>query len=151
MAGGGSPVCDVAFANYVGIGGTFEVTRLLRARLARLLTQEVEIRALLRRQQLREANEGRLPDLTGNTDERLALVETALTARKCQRALQFLSERPGRVAPGELQRLPQRLAGTEGERQHRDRVRQVEEDRLPALAHLVAKHEVGNEEPGDKE
>lgn len=26
VAGGGSPVCDVAFANYVGIGGTFEVT-----------------------------------------------------------------------------------------------------------------------------
>src|SRR6266545_245509 len=113
-----------------GAGGALEVAVLLGARLTRLLAQELQVGALLRRQQLGEAGEGRLARLARDPYERLPLAEPALPARQRERALQLHTERTGGVARGQLERLPQRLARTQRQGEHRDRLRQVEEDRL---------------------
>ena len=84
-------------------------------------------------------------------DERLPLAERALAAGERERAGELLAERSRAVARRELERLPQRLAGAEREREHRDRLRQVEEDRLPPPLHLRSQHEIGNEEARDGE
>ena len=68
------------------VGGALEVAVLLGARLRRLLAQEVEVGALLGRQQLAEALEGGLARLTGDPDERLPLAERALRASERDRA-----------------------------------------------------------------
>src|SRR6266540_4357610 len=107
------------------VGGPLEVAVLLGARLPRLLAQEVEVGALLGGEQLREAAEGGLARLAGDSDERLPLAEPALAARERERPRQLLAERARAVAGGELERLPQRLAGAEREREHGDRFRQV--------------------------
>ena len=133
------------------VGGALEVAVLLRARLRGLLAEEVEVGALLGREQFGEAREGRLARLARDADERLTLVERALPAGERERARQLLAERPRAVARGELERLPQRLAGAEREREHRDRLGQVEEDRLAPPLHLRAEYEVGDEEAGERE
>src|SRR5581483_11526969 len=131
------------------VGGTLEVAVLLGARLARLLAEEVEVGALLGRKQLGEPGEGRLAGLAGDADERLSLAERALAACERERAGELLAERTGTVARGELERLPQRLSGAEREREHRDRLRQVEEDRLPPALDLRAKQEIGGKEASE--
>src|SRR6266536_517343 len=133
------------------VGGTLQVAVLLGARLARLLAQEVEVRTLLGGEQLGEAGEGRLARLAADADEGLALAEPVLATGERERPRQLLAERAGAVAGGELERLPQRLTGAERERKHGDRLRQVEEDRLPPPLDLRAKHEVWNEEAGEPE
>ena len=65
-------------------------------------------------------------------------------------AIELLAERSRAVTRRELKRLPQRLASSERERQHRDRLRQVEEDRLPPPLHLRPQHQIGNEEARDR-
>src|ERR671923_896905 len=71
------------------VGGALQVAVLLRARLPCLLAQELQVRALLRRQQLGEAREGRLARLARDPDERFALAEPTLPARQRERSLQL--------------------------------------------------------------
>src|SRR6266511_4691423 len=131
------------------VGGALEVAVLFGARLACLLAEEVEVRTLFGGEQLGEAGEGRLPRLAADANECLPLAERALATGERERPRQLLAERAGAVAGGELERLPQRLAGAEREREHRDRLRQVEEDRLPPPLDLRSQHEIGNEEARD--
>src|SRR5207253_4170804 len=114
-----------------------EVARLLGPRLACLLAEEVEVGALLDREQLGEARKGWFARLAGYPNERLTFGEAALAAGERQRSLEFGAERATAVATGQRERLPQRLAGAEREREHRDRLWQVEEDRLAAAAQLL--------------
>jgi hypothetical protein len=62
------------------VGGALEVAVLLGARLRRLLAEEVEVGALLGREQLTEAGESRLGRLAGDADERLPLAKRAFPA-----------------------------------------------------------------------
>jgi hypothetical protein len=80
--------------------GALEIAVLLGARLARLLTQEVEVGTLLCGEQLREASEGRLARLPCEPDERSAIVDRALPAGERERAGQLLAERSWAVAGG---------------------------------------------------
>src|SRR6266536_1695919 len=133
------------------VGGALEVAVLFGARLACLLAEEVEVRTLFGGEQLGEASEGRLARLAADADECLALAERALATGERERPRELLAERAGAVAGGELERLPQRLTSAEGKREDRDRLRQVEEDRLPPSLDLRAKQEVWNEEAGEPE
>src|SRR6266511_6131954 len=133
------------------VGGALEVAVLLGARFTRLLTQELEVGALLRRQQLGEASEGRLARIARDPYERLPLAEPALPARQRERPLQLRAERTGGVARGQLERLAQRLARAQRQREHGDRLRQVEEDRLAPALHLRAQDQIGHEKAGDRE
>src|SRR6266536_5776408 len=133
------------------VGGALEVAVLFGARLACLLAEEVEVRTLFGGEQLGEASEGRLARLAADADECLALAERALATGERERPRELLAERAGAVAGGELERLPQRLTSAEGKREDRDRLRQVEEDRLPPPLDLRAKQEVWNEEAGEPE
>src|SRR5206468_2166926 len=95
------------------VRGALEVAVLLGARLTRLLAQELQVGALLRRQQLSEAGEGRLARLARDPYERLPFAEAALPARQRERPLQLPTQRTGGVARGQLERLAQRLAGAQ--------------------------------------
>src|SRR5207245_6791207 len=75
----------------------------------------------------------------------------ALPTRQRERSLQLRAERTGAVARRQLERLPQRLAGAQRQRQHRDRLREVEEDRLAPALHLRAQDQIGHEEAGERE
>ena len=66
------------------VGGTFEIAVLLGARLRSLLAQEVEVRALLRGEQLGEANESRLSCVPCDADKCLPFAKRALAACKRQ-------------------------------------------------------------------
>src|SRR5919109_802008 len=144
--------CDRRVHGEVGaVGGALEVAVLFRARLRRLLAEEVEVGTLLCREQLAEALEGRLTRVPGDPDECRPLPDRALPAGERERARELLAERARAVARRELERLPQRLAGTKREREHRDRLGQVEEDRLPPPLHLRSQHQIGDEEAGEGE
>src|SRR5581483_2973411 len=123
-----------------------QVASLLAAHLLRLLAQEVEVRTLLGGKQLAEAHEGRLAGLASDLDERLTLAH-ALPPRERQGALQLRPQRTVRVLRRQLERAPERLPRSESEREHRECLRQVEEDRLAAALPLLAQQQVGNEGP----
>ena len=88
------------------------------------------------------------PALACDLHERLALVEAAFAAGARERPRELVPERAAAVARGELERLPQRLAGAERERHHRERVGQVEEDPLPPPLDLLAQRQIRDEEAG---